>query len=108
MCRRVVKNHVSLKWGFNKRNDMSECRIISAYLKQMLQIHEICPLRTDPLWVTKILYEWVQWERDDGTDTQRDIIYYAERIEPDKEKWDISTENYERALAELRKRYPKM
>lgn len=87
---------------------MNELKIISAYLKRMKQIHENCPIRTDPLWVTKILYEWVQQECDDGTDIQRDIIYHAERIEPDRTKWDISAENYEEVLAELRKRYPKM
>jgi predicted DNA-binding protein (UPF0278 family) len=83
-------------------------KLITAYLGRMVSIHENCPMRTDALWVTKILYEWVQQGRDDGTDIQRDIIYHAERIEPDKAKWDISAEEYEEALAELRKKYPRM
>ena len=65
-------------------------------------------MRTDPFWVTKILYEWLQHGRDDGTDIQRDIIYHAERIEPDKHKWDISAEEYGEVLAELRKKCPQM
>jgi predicted DNA-binding protein (UPF0278 family) len=83
-------------------------KLIPAYLRRMKQIHENCPMRTDPLWVTKILYEWVQQGRDDGMDIQRDIIYHAERIEPDKTKWDISAEEYGEALAELRRKYPQM
>jgi hypothetical protein len=83
-------------------------KLITAYLRRMVSIHENCPMRTDPLWVTKILHEWVQHGRDDRTDIQRDIIYHAERIEPDKHKWDISADEYGEALAELRRKYPQM
>lgn len=59
----------------------------------------------DRNWVTKILYE----RRDLGwrTDIERDVIFTAEGLEPDKEKW-ASQEEYQEAMAELRKKYPRM
>jgi hypothetical protein len=83
-------------------------KLVSAYLRQMTAIHEDSPMRTDRLWVTKILYEWMSLGQRIWTDVYRDIIYHAERIEPDKVKWDISAEEYEGAIAELRKKYPQM
>jgi predicted DNA-binding protein (UPF0278 family) len=83
-------------------------KLIGAYLRRIKHIHENCLMRTDTLWVTKILYEWVQCRQNDGTDIQRDIIYHAEQVEPDIAKWDISAEKYEEVLAELRKKYPSM
>jgi len=83
-------------------------KIIATYLKRMHQIHENCPMRTNPLWATKILYEYRRDDRRDGTDIQRDIIHYTEQIEPDKTKWDISVEDYREAIANLLKQYPKM
>ena len=83
-------------------------KIIDAYLKRMKQIHENDPHRTDPLWATKILYEARDTADRGSIDMERDIIYHAERIEPDRAKWDISVEDYEEALSELHKRYPRM
>ncbi len=83
-------------------------QIITAYLQRMHRIHEDRPICKDTAWVIKILYEWQRLGRDDGTDIQRDIIYHAEQIEPDKAKWDISAEDYQEALAELLKKHPRM
>jgi hypothetical protein len=83
-------------------------QIIAAYLKHMHRIHESRPICLDSRWAIKILYEWMQLEWNDGTDIQRDIVYHAERIEPDKTKWDISKADYQEALAELLKENPRL
>ena len=82
-------------------------KIINALIKHFQAIHEKRPMILDRNWLIKIL-----WERRDGkgwrTDIERDILFTAEEIEPDRTRWDISAEEYEAALAELRKQYPKM
>ena len=83
-------------------------KIIKAYLKRCREIHENSPIRTDPAWVTKILYEQQESGKGYSTDIERDIIYGAEAIEPDRKKWGVLAKDYKQALAELARQYPKM
>lgn len=81
-------------------------KLIDALIKHFHAIHETRPFILDRNWLIKIL-----WERRDlgwRTDLERDILGAADDMEPDRTRWDISAEDFEAAMAELRKQYPKM
>jgi hypothetical protein len=54
--------------------------------------------RANPNWICKVLYHYQFLTSDPNSELEQDILWAAEKIEPDRYKWKISLEEYEIAM----------
>ncbi len=63
--------------------------------------------RADVNWVTKFLYEYQECPNQDYLvgELEQDIVWQAQKINPDTTSWGIARENYDAAMAIVNPRW---